>query len=110
MIETYNGKKVIAIEIMDASYAADGKCHVCVFKNENIGTCLNINCTSWERDDMKSVYFISAPKISKERITELELKNGFKLKPQPDGVNALNPYDFEEWLLKIFYYRIKNRV
>lgn len=33
--------------------------------------------------------------MNHERITELALANGFKLKEQPDGSMALNPYVFE---------------
>ena len=32
--------------------------------------------------------------MTPERITELALANGFKLKAQPDGSTALNPYVF----------------
>jgi hypothetical protein len=33
--------------------------------------------------------------LTPERITELALANGFKLKEQPDGAMALNPYVFD---------------
>jgi hypothetical protein len=33
--------------------------------------------------------------MKKDRITELALANGFKLKAQPDGTEALNPYVFD---------------
>lgn len=32
------------------------------------------------------------PTLSKEQIREILLEHGFKLKPQPDGVEDLNPY------------------
>ena len=33
--------------------------------------------------------------MTPERITELALASGFKLKTQPDGTEALNPYVFD---------------
>lgn len=98
MIENQSGVNVIAIE---APYLVS--CLKCVF-NDNDDFCITASCQSADRVDGKNVYFtlsdkipvkVVKKKISKERIVELALKNGFKLKPQPDGVDALNPYVFD---------------
>lgn len=94
MIEVHNGKSVIAI---DSNLTVS--CSKCIFLNYAI-TCELVACSPEIRADGRNVHFVKA--ISKERIVELALKNSFKLKPQPDGVDALNPYvfDFAADLLK----------
>jgi hypothetical protein len=93
MMETYNGNDVIAVEC-DSSQS----CKFCVFDDDD-ASCNVASCVPWNRDDGLSVYFVNPSsikrKISKERIVELALKNGFKLKQQPEGPDALNPYVFD---------------
>lgn len=43
--------------------------------------------------------------LTNDQITEIALSNGFKLKEQPDGTMALNPYvfDFVRYCIKKNY-------
>lgn len=93
MIEIYNNIEVVAVEC-----AYNTSCEFCLFDDDK-DSCDVAKCLPGSRNDRKNVYFIDPvsvkPRISKERIVELALKNGFKLKPQPDGIDALNPYVFD---------------
>lgn len=81
----------------------DDSCNsVCVFADDK-ERCRKADCTATMRQDGRDVYFrfptfpdVSTVKsITKERIIELALKNGFKLKLQEDGSMALNAYVFD---------------
>lgn len=53
----------------------------------------------------KTVGFINY--LSDEEVTEIALKCGFKLKEQPDGTMALNPYVFDFVRAILFAYTVK---